>query len=429
MTQSSSVPRLALLGRGLFFAGGFLMLTGDWPQTTLLPTRWSVPLDCLAWPWLYLALFYVAFIVLMATGWLRVAQRTTADFLYLPIGVLTATFLLSVIFSLVPSLSAFAFGCLLAVAGFSLAAARIVQDETALVGTSRVIAVAALFLGLRVIAWRAVEGLSIPAYHVGNNAWLGKIQIAWVLNLLAPLMLARSLAERTVRAAVIYGVAWLVSGVAIYVLLSKAGLVTFVVTTLGLCLANPYYWRRWLPPVVGIAILVLGLVTISGGMPKPVVASLMRPDQDAGVVMRYAVWQQTARIIVDHPITGIGLGTYDDVAYSYGRPADPAFFQHGWHAHNLFLHVWAETGTLGFLAWCYFWLTIVRFLLRRWRAGDTLGRLNSTAALCVLLAFFVLSMTEAMIAARVHASLRMNLTLALLVVYGIRLAGPTRSTA
>jgi hypothetical protein len=51
-----------------------------------------------------------------------------------------------------------------------------------------------------------------------------------------------------------------------------------------------------------------------------------------------------------------------------------------------------------------------------------LGRLNAGASLCVLLAAFVLSMTESLTAARLYAGLRLNLTIALLVVYGIRLA-------
>jgi hypothetical protein len=40
----------------------------------------------------------------------------------------------------------------------------------------------------------------------------------------------------------------------------------------------------------------------------------------------------------------------------------------------------------------------------------------------MLLSGLILSMTEVMIAPRVYASLRMNLTLALLIVYGLRLA-------
>ena len=122
-------------------------------------------------------------------------------------------------------------------------------------------------------------------------------------------------------------------------------------------------------------------------------------------------------------MVGVGLGAYDDVAHSqYGPPADPYFFRNGWHAHNVFLHILAETGAVGFLAFCYLGFTIARVLFRRWRDDAGRGRPDSAAALCVLLAFVVLSMTEAMIAARVHASLRMNLVLALLVICGIRLA-------
>ena len=150
-----------------------------------------------------------------------------------------------------------------------------------------------------------------------------------------------------------------------------------------------------------------------------VVAGLVHPERDPGMAMRRDVWRQTRRIIADHPLTGIGLGPSDDVARRYGPPAD-AFFYRGWHAHNTFLHVLAETGAVGFLAWCTLGVVLVRFGLRRWWRGDRLSRLNGSAGLCVVLAFVTLSMTEVMIAARVDASLRLNLTLVLLVVYGIR---------
>jgi O-antigen ligase len=399
------------------------MVTGDWPQSTILPTRGVVPLQCLAWAWawLYLTLLATSFVVLMSSGGLRVTRPTTSDFLRPPIVLLALTLLLSVVFSQVPALSWWAFVCFLAIVGFGLAMARIVEDETSLASLSIVLAAAAVFLAVRVIMWRFDEGLTSPAFQIRNNAWLGKIQISWVLNLLAPLLLARYLGERGIVTAVLYGVSWLLSGAAIAVLFSNAGAVAFALTTLSLCALNARYWRRWLPLLAGIIGLALGLAALGTTSSTSLVASLIHPERDTGIVLRQGVWRQTVRMIVDHPVTGIGLGTYDNVAHShYGL-----FLRSGWHAHNMFLHMLAETGPVGFLAWCYLWFTIVRYLLRRWRAGDVLGRLNSTALLCVLLAFFVLSMTEAMIAARVHASLRMNLTLALLVIYGIRLASPT----
>ena len=142
--------------------------------------------------------------------------------------------------------------------------------------------------------------------------------------------------------------------------------------------------------------------------------------------MRRAVWRDTVPMIKDHPLTGIGLGTYDDVAYSqYRSVGEREFFRNGWHAHNVVLHVLAETGIIGFAAWCYFWFAIVRFLLRHWTERDESDRLHSVTGVCLVLAFFVLSLTEVLIAARVHASLRMNLTLALFLGYGCSLASGT----
>lgn len=423
------IPALtSSIGRALFLAGIFLMLTGDWPRSTLLANRWVVPLHSLAWPWLYLTLLAASVVVLVSSGVLRVARPTAADFLHTPIALLTAAFLLSVAFSQAPPLSEWAFGCVLAVVGFSLAVAGIVEDETCLAGISIAIAAAALLLAVRVILWRVDEGLTSPAYHVRSNAWLGKIQISWVLNLLAPLVLARCLGARARVTAVLYGVTWVLSGAAIYMLFSRTGVVTFPLTTLSLCALNARYWRRWLPLLAGIMGLAVALIAVSPTMAKSVVDVLRRPQLAPGVDDRQSALRQSIRMIVDHPVIGIGFGTYDDIAHSrYGPIADSTFFRNGWHAHNTALHLLAETGALGFLAWCYLWFTIVRFLLRRWREEDAQGRLNSSAVLCVLLGFVVLSMTEAVTAARLHASLRMNLTLALLVMYGIRLAARTRS--
>jgi O-antigen ligase len=418
---------MAFLTAGLllwvtFLAGIVLALLGDWPRSTLLPTRWAAPLSFLTWPWLYPAVLAVSCVLLVSSGVLRVGRPTTADFVQAPMALLTAAFLFSVAFSQVPALSQWAFGCFLAVAGFGLAVARIVEDETCVAAMPMVIAAAAVCLAVRVIVWRLEEGLAVPPSLTLNNAWVGKPQIAWVLNLLAPLLLARFISERTMAAA-IHGAAWLLSAGAVTVLFSTTGAFTFALTTLGLCLLTRAYWRRWLPLLVGVTALAFGLIALSPPMTTHVIAGLIHPDRDPGIVMRQSVWRQTIQIIADHPVTGIGLGTYDDVAVRYGHPVAGTFFHRGWHAHNTFLHVFAETGTAGFLAWCSVWFVIVRFWLRRRRDGDGLARLNSGAGLCLLVAFVTLSMTEAMIAVRVDASLRMNLTLVLLVIFGIRLGG------
>src|SRR6266542_3403728 len=231
MTVPRKLPDLTSIGRALFLAGIFLMVTGDWPQSTVRPARWSVPLPWLGWPWLYLTLLAVSFVALASSGTLRVTRPTTADVLHVPIALLTATFLLSVVLSQVPELSWWAFGCFLAIVGFMLAVARLVEDEASFAAIAVVLATAALFLAIRVVVWRFDEGLTGRAYHVRNNAWLGKNQIAWVMNLLAPLLLARFLTARDIWTTLLYGSAWILAGAAIFLVFSPTGAAAFALTT------------------------------------------------------------------------------------------------------------------------------------------------------------------------------------------------------
>jgi O-antigen ligase len=397
------------------------MVTGEWPDYSIPARRAFLPARWLAWPWLYLVLLAVALAMLLLPEGRGPVRRTRTSVFPLSIVLLIAGFLPSVIFSQVPLLSWFAFGCLLAIGAFVVAGAGVVTDESSLDGTAMALTAAAVFLAARVIVWRFHEGFDTSAFQVRNTAWLGKLQITWVLTLLAPLLLARYAEARAAVARVVNGLAWLFSAAAIHLLGSRMGLVAFAVATVIVLGANRRYWRRWIPLLGVLAGPALVLVLLSPTASTHLVTSIVQFEGDPGIVMRQAVWRETARMIADHPIIGLGLGTYDDVAYSrYGTPNDRHFFRNGWHAHNVSLHLLAETGSVGFLAWAVAWLMIVRALGRTWRQGDAAQRLNGSAALSLVVAFFILSMTEDLIAARVHASLRMSLTLGLLLVYALR---------
>jgi len=58
------------------------------------------------------------------------------------------------------------------------------------------------------------------------------------------------------------------------------------------------------------------------------------------LTMRLNYWRDTLRIILTHPLTGVGLGNFN-LAYSR-------------YAHNSYLQIWAETGTLGIAS--FLWL-------------------------------------------------------------------------
>jgi O-antigen ligase len=186
---------------------------------------------------------------------------------------------------------------------------------------------------------------------------------------------------------------------------------------------NPRYWRKVLVIVIVGAVIGAALVARSDRMSRYVVATIIEPDRNPGVELRLSVWRDALRLFRSHPIAGTGLGTFDELAYTVdGTVADPNFRQAGWHAHNVYLHVLAETGAFGLLAWCYLWCAILARLLAAWRPAEARNRLFIVGAFWSVVAFLILSISEVLIGARVHASLRMNLTIGLIVVLALQVA-------
>ncbi len=399
------------------------MITGDGPPASVTPSRWITPVPFLAWPWLYLVFLGVGAAFIVAGGSVKSWRLPHLEFLIKPLAALLAVFLLSAATSQVHSLSAIAFLGVVGVACAAWVFAVIVEDERVARALWPVLAVALLLLAVRVILWRRDEGLNVVAFQVVNNAWIGKIQLVWVFNVLAPFLLVRAMSERRRSQAILYGITWAVTGVATYLLFSRMGSIVFAVTTFGVWILNPAHWRKVLLILVIGAVVGAGLAARSDRMTRYVVSTILEPDLNPGVGIRLDAWRDALRLFRSRPITGTGLGTYDEVTYRLeGTKADPFFRLGGWHAHNVYLHLLAETGILGLLAWCYFWYAIIARLLSAWRRADAHDRLLVAGAFWAVVAFLVLSMSEVMIGARVHASLRMNLTIGLVVVLGLHLA-------
>ena len=201
------------------------------------------------------------------------------------------------------------------------------------------------------------------------------------------------------------------------------GSIVFAVTTLGVWMFSPTQWRRMLVIVVVGAAIAAGLVARSDKMSRYVFSTIVEPDRNPGVDLRLGVWRESLRLFRSHPVAGTGLGTYDEVAYTLdGSTAEPNFRGNGWHAHNVYLHVLVEAGIIGLLAWCYFWYAILARQLGAWKRTASRDRAAIAGAVWAVFAFLVLSISEVMIGARVHGSLRMNLAIGLAVVLGLHLA-------
>ncbi len=107
-------------------------------------------------------------------------------------------------------------------------------------------------------------------------------------------------------------------------------------------------------------------------------ARLMLPTENVPLVSlasfrialgaRVAIWRDTLRMIADAPLLGSGPGTYHDVFRSVYAPTAI-----GYHAHNMFLHVAAETGLPAAVCFGWLWWLALRETYRRAVTGDASG--------------------------------------------------------
>lgn len=409
-------------GRWLCLAGLLLLISGDGLLLTAGLARWPTPLPFVASFPLYLALLFLGFLCFAAAGGVTSAAVSAARGVFIPLGLLLGALLLSTLLSETANVSARSFVAVLCIFVAGWAFIHLMHDDRFRAAIGPVLAVALLLLDVLVISFRYRQGLNTEAFHLNNNAWVGKLQLTWVFNLFAPLLLGWAIAVPRRGLVAFYAIAWVVTGAAMYSLYSRMGVIVFGMTTAGVLMFTLSQWRRTLGIVIVAAVVGVTLVGRTKDMAYYVVSTIADPSLNPGVEMRLAVWKDTMRLFRARPITGHGLGTYDVVAYTLTENApdhEGLYRGAGWHAHNVYLHLLAETGMLGLAAWCYLWLMILLRLFGAWRGAGARDRAMLAGALWALAAFLVLSGTEVMIAARVHASFRMNLALTLLVTWAL----------
>ena len=88
------------------------------------------------------------------------------------------------------------------------------------------------------------------------------------------------------------------------------------------------------------------------------------------------IWARSLEMLEDHPVTGVGVGTFTPRTHDYydQMSDDPPV---RCHAHNNLLHVWVESGPLGLVGLAWFLAAILGRFLRGARAvhdGDPRAR-------------------------------------------------------
>ncbi len=109
------------------------------------------------------------------------------------------------------------------------------------------------------------------------------------------------------------------------------------------------------------------------------------------VAGRQALWSGALRMAEDRPLTGVGPGRFGKEAPAYVRN-NPLILENP-VVHNSYLHVLAETGVLGFIAFVGFlasaWRLLGRGRRRAIAVGDSEGRRLATAMQASLLVAIV----------------------------------------
>jgi O-antigen ligase len=151
---------------------------------------------------------------------------------------------------------------------------------------------------------------------------------------------------------------------------------------------------RWLPALAA-AIVVLVLVMPSGYRERAL--SVFHPH---GVWNRERLylWEAGWRMFREHPVTGIGLQDLKPWVERYRSPEahEPP---HG-HMHNVYLQILVTMGLVGFAAFAYLVIALVRTAARRLRVdlrsgdGDALGMALRIAAVAAIAGFLVAGMFE-----------------------------------
>ena len=162
---------------------------------------------------------------------------------------------------------------------------------------------------------------------------------------------------------------------------------------LGLALAVVVFlalmdWR-FLP-----AMVVLGVCAIPF-LPKSILNRILTIGnmKDSSARYRIAIYEDTARLLKDYGVTGVGLGS--DILTRTFKGYPPMFDGNfPIHTHNNYLQMWAEVGIFGLLAYAGLILGQIKESLRAFRKADKSLKRILAAALGGLVGLLAIGLVE-----------------------------------
>lgn len=225
--------------------------------------------------------------------------------------------------------------------------------------------------------------------------WSGLHQTGLLLLIGLPLVLTTAVVGRTAPEVVASLTLSLMLIVVAFFNGSRSAIAVMVLTTVGMLLAKTLWQRTmasWFRPV--LVALITALPLFVWFLTTNVTTSARPWSLSSG---RGEIWLAAASVVRDHPWLGVGPGNYTTAMLADGYAERFLYQVAGRYsgaeqAHNLLLHVAAETGVFGAVLLLALFLWLVRGCWEAYRSGAL--RLVSVGLLFALLAFLLRSMSD-----------------------------------
>lgn len=195
------------------------------------------------------------------------------------------------------------------------------------------------------VAYQFTQGIERPITFLKGSFMQGTMIYVILLPALLILFLQNNFTKK-----IFYGAIFLISLVA-FILLNTRGAWIDLAIVLPLILI--YHIRNLKKLLsVGIAFIIAAGIFLAV-FPNTLerVKTIGHANSQQSVTERFLMWQSAINMIKDNPLTGVGLGNYDEqYQQKYILPAAKERDQK--HSHNVYLQFWAETGLPGLILFC-----------------------------------------------------------------------------
>lgn len=238
----------------------------------------------------------------------------------------------------------------------ALAALNIIRTRQQLRFTLAFLCACFLFFPFRGTLINFFGGYSVFGRAIWNYIYANPNDLAAMTILYASMAAALARWYRSAGLRLVFGLCSLSFGLLIFFTQSRGALVGVIASVLIALLFSKRRFRN-LSLVFGISIAAALVAPKSvwvrlGGLTRISTASGMQGvDAERSAEQRYQLAQVALRIAKDHPLLGVGVGTYQEAHARYAARLKAQFPIAGGRrdAHNTWLLLWAETGIVGLL--------------------------------------------------------------------------------